>query len=732
MDMKKWPKWLQLVSYGGFFAVLATCSCWIFYVLCSLHTSFRVVREDSKEEQTDHMTFKSYLMYRFAYWFVWTDGANAIIIILLVFMSLLLGAATYCFCVGTNMWSSLWSSFVWLVAPDAGAMEPTYTGSFIGAIMSLCGLVLFALLLTLMQDSFASYLEDLKNGRSVVMESEHIVLIGMTDSTMPVIQELCKAYEVEGGAVIVILSHILTKGDMEDKIKDAEIDMCGSKVVVRAGLPHVHADLKMVSCETARSIVVMADLEQPKEMRDAFVLRCLIGLRGKGWPGNGEIVAVCSLLRNRPLLEQTGGSKTEILMPEIFVGNLMVQCSKHQGLGAIVKTTFGFDGSEFYITKVPERLVGKSVEEAALHYPLATLCGTIPPRDGTRSGRGNLAPGNDYVLKADEELVLLAADSACIMAKDVPCPVPDLTLFARPDPQGTSRADVGRSPERILIMGWNDKAGNILLELDSIVPPNTEVVIVSPKNEEERDEAIKQDLVQMRDSRQLANIKTSQVSGVLGSRFMLEELPDNIVSEASRIFILADDSNSTAADMDSCTITVLMQIRDVLVGSCEKAAPGKPRVAIVPEIMDTEAEMHCQMVRASDFIDTSGLPSKVLAMIAYNPRIADVLDEILREGGVSFAIRRLQDYIQPGTEPPSSVSFYQVQILAGHVGDVVVGWTLPHGDEEPSASDDFVGEMHRQASCSGRLGQWEINPDEKVKERAWDKSFDKLVVLSSK
>merc|ERR1719380_342492 len=120
-----------------------------------------------------------------------------------------------------------------------------------------------------------------------------------------------------------------------------------------------------------------------------------------------------------------------------------------------------------------------------------------------------------------------------------------------------------------------------------------------------------------------------------------------------------------------------MQIRDML-----KERPKQPdshggpppRISLIPEI------------KAADFIDTSGLPSQVMAMIAFQPRIAPVLDQILSAGGVTFATRTLQDYIQPGTEPPPSISFFQVQDLAGYSGDVVVGWSAPREDGSEDAA----------------------------------------------
>merc|ERR1719486_1839872 len=117
-----------------------------------------------------------------------------------------------------------------MVNPDGGDAEETTGGAFIGAFMSMGGLLIFALVLALLQDAFNGYLQMLAEGRSAVMENDHYVLIGITDETMAVIQQLCLAHESKGGTVIVILSEQYSKTEMEDKIHNSHMELLGSMV----------------------------------------------------------------------------------------------------------------------------------------------------------------------------------------------------------------------------------------------------------------------------------------------------------------------------------------------------------------------------------------------------------------------------------------------------------------------------------------------------------------------
>lgn len=751
LEADKWPSWVHMIAYCVFGLVFVLFFGRWAVLFWGLHRDYKEMKADRCSSE-DVESFNVYIKYRFAYWFVWTPGSNGIILIVLTFVALLLGALFYATGLSAPMWSSAYKAFVWLVAPDAGQGELTLMGAAIGATMSVVGLVLFALLLTLMQESFAQYLDYIKNGRSQVLETGHTVIVGLGENTLAILSELCMAHEVTGGTTIVVLSHILSKQDMEQKILDQEINMCGSRIVVRQGHPYNLSDLQQVAVASARSVIIMPDRGVSKEMRDAFVLRSLVGLRGNCWPRKGRILAVCSLVRNHPLFLKTGGVKTDVVMLDEFMGKLMVQCSSHQGLGGVVSGTFGFGGSEFYVAQAPEHILGKTFSDAALHFPSAVLCGVMcgngpSPCDPKASNSStemdqdfcNLCPGSDYRLRHGDDLVLLAEDTngteALKKPSKPPAPLVHLANTHR-SPRPSPHLDVKGKPETVLIMGWNDCAGLMVLELDLVVPSGSTIIMVSPKTAAEREEELLK--TYKRNKRSLEHVTSIvQCVGPLGSKHVLEELPVPL-HQASRIFILADEECVNTLHADTCSMQVLMQIRDML-----KERPKQPdshggpppRISLIPEIRDAESELHCHMIKAADFIDTSGLPSQVMAMIAFQPRIAPVLDQILSTSGVSFATRTLQDYIQPGTEPPPSISFFQVQDLAGYSGDVVVGWSVPMDDEDAASfgNNEGIGEFHltiqEQTSCVADMRKWELNPEDKFGTRPWCATRDSLVVL---
>jgi hypothetical protein len=260
---------------------------------------------------------------------------------------------------------------------------------------------------------FQGFLDDLANGVAPVVESNHILLIGLTGDTVPVIQQLCTAYEEQGGACIAVLSDEKSKPEMEELISGFDIDKKGSTIVVRGGKAEKSDDLLHVSADSASTIVIMADKSKPKELRDAFVLQSLVSIRSEGWPTNGQVVCVCSLERNYNMLTKIGGEGTNVVLLDHFLSKLMVQISDKVNFGSIVSQTLGFEASEFYIKDTPEHLVGKSFYDASFHYPNSVLVGTIRDKSSKQSKKQaskrfgqsksdiNMCPSKYHKLSAD-------------------------------------------------------------------------------------------------------------------------------------------------------------------------------------------------------------------------------------------------------------------------------------------------------------------------------------------
>jgi len=297
-------------------------------------------------------------------------------------------------------------------------------------------------------------------------------------------------------------------------------------------------------------------------------------------------------------------------------------------------------------------------------------------------------------------------------------------------------------PETILMWGWNEFAANLILELDRQVPPETELMVIS-ENVSTEERVTDVERVQFRWKRQTTNLKISHHVGRLASRFDMEKLP---VEKASRIFLLSDSKQvkkdkwvheGSNEQLDACTITAILQIRDMLL---EKGVSKD--IAIIPEIKDSLSRAMCEQLSIVDFVETTGLPSKVLAMVAYQPRIQIVLNEMIsHDGTANFSVHSLDMYVDEESRP-THFSFCQISDLVAASGHIAIGWSKHFSqtskarylsESDHSSSVEFHRTMSRiclEAHGKHSMIEYELNPANKTEEREWSWEDDKIVVLT--
>ena len=121
-------------------------------------------------------------------------------------------------------------------------------------------MIIFALVIGVVSTEVSDFVENLRKGKSRVVESGHTLILGQGDKLIPTLRQLCLANESEGGGLIAILTSA-PKEDLEVSIKEAfaGLDYLGTNIIVRTGYSHIASDLDRVSACSARSIIILSD-----------------------------------------------------------------------------------------------------------------------------------------------------------------------------------------------------------------------------------------------------------------------------------------------------------------------------------------------------------------------------------------------------------------------------------------------------------------------------------------
>ena len=226
------------------------------------------------------------------------------------------------------------------------------------------GMCVFALMIGIISDFIGEKVDDLKKGKSRVIESRHTLMLGWSDMSLAIVQQIALANESEGGGCIVVLAKA-DKEAMEQELKDAReshegaLQLKGTEVIFRSGNPLAEVDLYKASVHTARSIIALSDGVDPDEA-DSRMVRQVLSLRGVLSRSNEDVHVTCELrdVDNKHLVEMVGKGLVETVCAHDIIGRLMIQCARAAGLAHVLENLMGFDGDEFYLKEWPE-LIGE-------------------------------------------------------------------------------------------------------------------------------------------------------------------------------------------------------------------------------------------------------------------------------------------------------------------------------------------------------------------------------------
>jgi len=329
------------------------------------------VRRRCVDKQGRSVSAEDVVSYRVDYWLSYSIWSKPVLLIGLILLLVTLGGIVFAVVTGDTLPAAMWQ--VWLLIVDTGAhgeFGPLHH-RVIGLVMTCCGMVVFGFLVGIVTEVIADKVDQLKKGRSRVIERNHTLICNWSDKTIPVISEICIANESLGGGTIVLLADE-PKQDLEHRVAEAEINLRGSKVVVRSGSPIMLGDLKKVSAQHARSVVVLArEAELAPDESDAMTLRTVVSLMGLG---AGHTVCELRDVDNRDIIQIVGKKRVECVVAHDIIGRIMIQAALQPGLALILERILGFQGSESYLKEFPE-LVGLTFAQVTTLFYSAVVIG---------------------------------------------------------------------------------------------------------------------------------------------------------------------------------------------------------------------------------------------------------------------------------------------------------------------------------------------------------------------
>ena len=525
------------------------------------------------------------------------------------------------------LWGNLMRSL------DSGAMGGDTGWGFriLMLVLTLGGLIIVASLIGIVSGGFDAKVEDLRKGRSRVLETDHTLILGFSSKVFPIIAELCVANQSRGRAAIVVLAS-RDKVEMEDEIRALVGKTGKTRIICRTGDPMNPVDLEISSPQTARSIVILAREDSPDA--DSDVIKTALALTNSPRRKAGEyhIVAELNDEANLEAAKLVGKNEAHWVLASDLISRITVQSCRQSGLSVVYSELLDFEGDEIYFTDQPS-LYGKTYFDAQCAFATSTVFGII------RNDKVLLNPSAELVYTEGDRLIVIAEDDSTIR----------LAAPGAVDASAVSSAKPAAAhPERTLVLGYNSGLSRMLKELNEYVSPGSTVTVVAD---------LERPPFESYDKLAISFQRADSTS-----RAVLDALS---VGSFDHIIVLAYRDTLETQRADGKTLITLLQLRDIE----EKTAAN---LNIVSEMLDDRNRELAEVTNADDFIVSDKLISLVLSQVSENRELTHVFDELFSSRGSEIYLNRMEHYVAPG----ATVDFYVVLEAARRRGETAIGYRI--------------------------------------------------------
>ncbi|MEP9376137.1 hypothetical protein ABLE91_05440 [Aquabacter sp. CN5-332] len=558
---------------------------------------------------------------------------------------------------------------------DAGTMgaDSGWAYRIVMLLVTLAGIFVVSALIGVLSSGMEAKLDDLRKGRSQVLEKDHTVILNWSPSIFDVISELVVANESRRRPRIVIMAH-RDKVEMEDEIADKVAELHNTRIICRSGDPTDLYDLSLVNPQTSRSVVILSPEGDDPDSQVIKTVLALVNAPDRR-EASYQIAAEIRDMKNAELAQVVGGDELQLVLADDLIARIMVQSSRQSGLSAVYTELLDFDGCEIYATEQPD-LVGRPFGEILMAFGAC-----VPIGIAASSRLVELNPDMNRPLRAGEKLVLIAEDDDKIAITRPGAPVNGSAL-RKPAPRS-------RAPERTLMLGWNRRAPIIASELSHYVPPGSQLTIIADVGD--LSEKVGSIAHGPNLAIEFAEIDTSH-------RASLERLD---ITSYDHVLVLGYTEDLAAQPADTKTLVTLLHLRKI------SEATGK-HISVVSEMIDVRNRELAEVSRADDFVVSNKLVSLMLTQAAENEYMSAIFEDLLDEQGSEICLHPASDYIALG----KPVNFATVTESARRAGHIALGYRRQRAGE----------------ASARRLGGVIINPD-KAASVVFEEN-DRIVVLA--
>lgn len=567
---------------------------------------------------------------------------------------------------GRSFAALIWASLMLML--DAGSLSgdsgfwPFDIAMF---LVIMGGIFVMSTLIGVITTCIGCKLDELRKGRSHIVETGHTVILGWSPQVFRIIGELVNANDNQKRACVVILAP-KDRTEMEDEIRERLGKRRNTRIVCRTGNPIDPKDLDIVRPQSAKSIIVVSPTNSDP---DVHVIKVVLALTNNPEHSSDDyhIVASVRSPSSLQLARMVGGHNLSIVSADEVAARIAAQVCRQSGLSVVWTDLLDFAGDEIYFQN-ERNLLGKTYAEVLHAYDRSSVIGIR-----LAEGHTLLNPPMEQVLQPGDLVIAISEDDDTVILSgaDGRSCVDEEAIHSPPLP--TAMAHDG--PVRLLVIGWNHRGAALLREVDHYVASGSTVTVLTeslPATTEGKDSLPPAGRGRA-DCADLRNLACSFRQGRTTDRFTLDQL--DISSAFDHVVVLSDMDHLDAQEADARTLMTLLHLRDIA-ESCSH------RFSIVSEILDGANRYLAQATHADDFIISDELISLLLTQISERRELSDVFEQLLDADGAEIYLKPIEQYVSPDRP----ITFYTALEAAARRGETAIGYRVRVEARDPKAT----------------------------------------------
>ncbi|HPR34133.1 MAG TPA: hypothetical protein PKY64_00535 [Anaerolineaceae bacterium] len=558
-----------------------------------------------------------------------------------------------------SFFEAFWASLMRTLDPGTMGGDDGWAFRILMLFVTLGGIFVISALIGVISNGLNSRLENLQRGRSFVVEENHTVILGWNEKIFTIVKELCVANQNRQDACIVIMGEMDTVS-MIESINEKLPPKCTTRIVCRNGSPIDQISLNLLNLNSAKSIIVISPQSDDP---DAEVIKtCLAIIRNPNRQNKDfHIVAELREAKNLPVAEIVGGNEVEWVLSENIIAKMIAQTCFQPGLSTIFTDLMDFSGDEVYFYSHPG-LVGKTFGETLNLFEKNAVLGILKSNESPI-----LNPPMETIIEDGDKIFLLAEDDDQISVFN--CDKDSINFESIRNINSFSD-----KPEKILILGWNSRANQLLVEIDHYIPKGSQIQILVTNSLVGNSDSIKE--------LRLENADVKILNGITTDRNLLNSLD---LSNFDHVILLSFSDRLSQQTADSKTLITLLHLRDIAskVDGCH--------YSILTEMLDVRNLELAEVTKADDFIVSDRFISLLISQLSERKALAGVFEDIFNSEGSEIYLKSARNYIELNKE----VNFYTIVESARRRNEVAIGFRIGKDSINQKANYGIVLNPHK-------------------------------------